>query len=125
MAGAFVQTDSAETFHKRLEDVLSRVTGSGVYTSRDAVRQQDPFDADVVVDSWLFDIDLRSEARVVLYNPEGLRIERDGWRIERDGRRVRLGHGVRLREVARGVSELVLAASAKGEWRISRRGRRP
>ncbi len=126
-AGAFVQPGSTELFQKQFEEVVTLITGGGVYSSRKAVRQRDPFDTKTVVDNWQFDIDLRTGAQIVLYNPEGLEVDpRRGWTITRDGSSVKIGgRHVKVRPVGRTVTELILSAPAKGQWRIRRTGRLP
>ena len=126
-AGAFVQPGSTELFQKQFEEVVTLITGGGVYSSRKAVRQRDPFDPKTVVDNWQFSIDLRTSAQIVLYNPEGLEVDpRTGWTITRDGEPVKIGgRDVAVRPVGRTVTELILSAPAKGQWRIRRTGRLP
>ena len=126
-AGAFVQPGSTQLFQKQFEEVVTLITGGGVYSSRKAVRQRDPFDPSVVIDYWQFDIDLRTEAQIVLYNPEGLVIDgEDGWSITRDDAPVKPGsRHFSIRPVGESVTEVILSAPARGRWRIRRTGRLP
>lgn len=124
--GAFVQPDSSKSFERQFEEVVTLVAGGGVYAGQDAIRQADPYDPRAVTDHWRFDVDLRTEARIVLFNPDGLDVDRRrGWTVTRDGRPVPVGRDVRVQDLGRTVTEIVLRAPARGLWHIARTGRMP
>ncbi|MFN3200803.1 MAG: hypothetical protein ACE366_20560 [Bradymonadia bacterium] len=118
---ALLATDRGQ-FQRQLPELLSALTGEGVYATRHGVRQPNPLDPSIVLDTWRFDLDLRTAARVLIYNRDALDFTE--WSVLKDGRRVSLEEGLEVLHESDAVTVVTLPAPARGVWIVQRQGKR-
>ena len=119
--GVALLSDSRADFQRQLPELLSALTGEGVYATRHGVRQPNPLDPSIVLDTWRFDLDLRTAARVLIYNRDALSFTE--WAVLRDGRKVPLDEGLEVQHESDAVTVITLPAPARGVWIIQRQGK--
>lgn len=107
-----------------LDETLSGILGTGVYARTASVRHR-RVDAESVevVDVWELDLDVDTEAAIVIYRGSPIVVEPQGWALFRDGKAQVLGRGIQLEVVGDTHVRLSLPRPARGRWRIERRGR--
>ena len=119
--GLFLHADSMPGFQRRLAELVARLTGRGIYAIRGGSRRRDPKIANRVADTWHFDLDLRTDAQLVIYSRDALQDVK--WAVTRDGEPVDDRSGVFIVDETTAVTRIHLPSPARGIWTVVREGR--